>query len=150
MIRRVTTTSATIPVYIYGLCDRQTGEVRYVGRSTDPRVRLCQHMSPTFANGLVKEWIARNGTPAIAILDTVNPGENPDTREKLWISRFPEDRLLNIRGFPWPQRRRELVAEAHESAYDLLNEALGPTSWARPCDSSPRGVSAEQCEVSGG
>ena len=76
------------PVYIYGLKDPRTGEIRYVGKSDKPKARYNQHIKGEFQNGHKERWIAElkreNLRPEMVILE-VTDEKGWEMREKYWI-----------------------------------------------------------------
>ncbi|GAB4477533.1 MAG: hypothetical protein Kow00124_20840 [Anaerolineae bacterium] len=85
--------------YIYALSDPDTGEVRYVGKTEDPRKRLGEHLSsPT--NDDMRAWLdtlkARGQQPAMEILEVVTDGS-------------------------WVQREARQIWRFRQMGYDLLN-----------------------------
>lgn len=91
-------------VYIYGLVDPRTNQIRYVGKSVDPDKRLSQgHLLPSnlkqklYKNHWLKELLSLNLSPEIAILESCNEA-NWEEREKYWIKFYREiigDKLTN-------------------------------------------------------
>lgn len=87
--------SVTVSVYIYGLIDPRTGEIRYVGKTTQPHVRKRQHVdeanSPirrkhnTHKSRWIRALLALGLQPHLVILK--------DTDKDHWI----EDERLLIR-----------------------------------------------------
>lgn len=98
----------SVPVYIYGLCDPLNGQVRYVGRSQNPKARIASHRAPSGAD-YVRRWfrsLERDGLkPVLTILHTVQPGQDADPWERQFIERFSARgcNLLNRR-LPDPPR----------------------------------------------
>jgi len=63
-------------VYIYGLVEPTTKELRYVGKSKDPKVRLRKHISERFKHDSYKDrWIRKmvdsESRPELIIIDEV-------------------------------------------------------------------------------
>lgn len=85
-------------VYIYGLIDPTTNQIRYVGQSNDPWKRFARHISPSAeSEGNYKSrWIAKlmkNGLmPRLTIVDRI-PKELVNERERDFIS------LMKFLGF---------------------------------------------------
>lgn len=124
-------------VFIYALCEPDTGEIRYVGSSLNPKARLTSHLSCE-ASVAVAKWCAKLGangaSPMLAIL-----GEEPDdiraaALEAKFIAQLSRPRLLNVRrGQPLlplrrarfkPVRLRELSQGAA-----LLRLAIFERDW---------------------
>lgn len=89
-----------VPVYIYALCEPDTGEIRYVGRSSNPRNRITSHRK--WGATRVVLWLvelrARGLGPQLRILTTVNPGADATVAEIAAIAEHASDRLLNSSG----------------------------------------------------
>lgn len=91
-----------VTVSIYLLVESDTGEVRYVGRSATPEVRLVHHR----ANGTpaVRAWVAtlrqRSASVVLQIAAIVQPGDDSAIAEKLMIGQHigRGARLLNVIG----------------------------------------------------
>lgn len=76
-------------VYIYGLKDPETKEIRYVGKANNPKVRYHQHVKGgDLSNSHKRGWIdslAKKGlVPELVILE-VTDEKRWETREKHWI-----------------------------------------------------------------
>ena len=88
-------------VYIYGLRDPLTEEIRYVGKSNDPKKRFEFHMYCNDTNRHKKHWIMslkRIGTkPDLVILEKTNE-QDWEEREKHWIKYGRDNgwRLTNL------------------------------------------------------
>jgi len=89
--------------YIYGLYDPRNGELRYVGKTIDLKLRLWVHMSKAKSNepDLKSKWIrkllAENLEPEIRILETSNDSNWPEA-ERRWIAQCLADdaSLFNV------------------------------------------------------
>lgn len=91
-------------VYIYVLYDPRTDEIRYVGKSVNPKARLRAHITAA-RNGAydhhTSRWIckllAEGVEPELAIVDEVSEGDDWREIERLWITRFETEggRLTN-------------------------------------------------------
>lgn len=86
---------------IYALCDPDTGDVRYIGKSNNPKRRYSQHLS--FNRGYpVSEWIQnlkkKSKKPVMKILASAIGGEAWKDLEPLLIKQYIEDgaMLLNV------------------------------------------------------
>lgn len=90
-----------VAVYIYGLADPRTGEIRYVGKSSNPAARLASHRARSGARA-VRGWcqdLRRDGVrPAVVELFAVLPGQDADPWERHFIALHDGPRLLNARG----------------------------------------------------
>ncbi len=77
-------------VYIYGLRDPNTGEIKYVGKTINPRQRLGYHMNEV-ANERKREWIeglrAADKKPIMVILEECDNSEGKEA-EYTWIFFF--------------------------------------------------------------
>lgn len=106
-----------VPVYIYGLADPRTGEIRYVGKSDRPKLRLASHRSNSGARA-VREWCAEvmaDGlSPEVVELFAVLPGHDADPWERHFIAAHDGTRLLNARGARGDISRGLNVAAHHE------------------------------------
>jgi group I intron endonuclease len=79
-------------VYIYGLIDPRTKELRYIGKSVDPRIRLRKHISERFQHDSYKDrWVRKlidsESKPILFIIDIVEKSEWVFW-EKFYISYF--------------------------------------------------------------
>ena len=87
---------------IYSLSDPISGEIRYVGKSDNPNLRLIEHIKKskytiTHKNNWIKSLLKKNLKPVIEILDTV-PISEWGFWENYWIEmiRAWEFKLTNI------------------------------------------------------
>jgi DNA invertase Pin-like site-specific DNA recombinase len=89
-----------VTVSIYALCQPETGEVRYVGKSTDVDRRYCQHLAPwnlakkSKKNSWLKSLLARSVEPMLVVLEEV-PAEEAGDVERWWIDCYRLGRLTN-------------------------------------------------------
>ena len=88
--------------FIYSLSDPRTNEIRYVGKSDNPKVRLVEHMKKskydvTHKNNWINSLKNKNLKPVIEILDVV-PITDWGFWEKHWINllKKQEFELTNI------------------------------------------------------
>lgn len=87
-------------IYIYTLSDPRTGEVRYVGKTSQPSIRLNNHLYSDRGSNHKWTWIkslkAENLKPLMEVIETV-PEEKSFEAEKIWIEsfRFYGCRLMN-------------------------------------------------------
>lgn len=77
-------------MYIYGLCDPRTKEVRYIGASKNPKERLNRHIRSKesthkwhWINSLLQQYIK----PELFIIEDV-PNDNWQWFEKFWIKQY--------------------------------------------------------------
>jgi y4mF family transcriptional regulator len=83
---------------IYALKCPFTGDVHYIGKSTQGMIRPKQHMVESHSIK-VNEWIENlkelGHSPTIEILENISLSENLDEREKYWINKYiQKDALL--------------------------------------------------------
>jgi len=80
--------------YIYALVDPRDNQIRYVGKTVNPKVRLHQHMKDGTGSRRKEEWLeslrSLSVTPEIVILAEVD-SENCFTEEKAWIKKMIAD-----------------------------------------------------------
>lgn len=87
-------------VNIYALCDPESGDVRYVGKTIQPlSLRLQQHCSLSKRHTHPRaQWVhslrEKNLKPVILLLETVSH-DNWQCAESRWISHFQSSGLLN-------------------------------------------------------
>src|SRR5947209_5317232 len=94
---------STVRTFIYGLVDPRSDQVRYVGRSIQPRQRLQGHLG-TCTNTLVQGWVGELRTqglrPSLKILATVVHEADVSPIEQALIVAYDARGVgvLNIRG----------------------------------------------------
>jgi DNA-binding XRE family transcriptional regulator len=102
-------------VFIYALCEPDTGAVRYVGLTNRPSTRLNQHIHDT-TNQQKQEWLAglqaKGLLPQKLILEQVSDADDWPSIEQRWIAFHREQGadLLNIsrqRAVIQPTNRRK-------------------------------------------
>lgn len=116
-------------VFIYILSDPATGEVRYVGKTTDPKWRFYGHIhGHGRSNQGKKEWIsgllAKGLKPVMEVIDESNEKDWREA-ERYWISslRFLGVNLLNIDGGGyggrdlWTPEMKQKIANSISAAY---------------------------------
>jgi len=85
-------------IYIYGLIDPESGELRYIGKSIDPKSRLANHMREV-SNCHRSHWIqslkAKGMKPDIVIIESIRVMWPRQVEEKYWIKYF-RDRGFNL------------------------------------------------------
>lgn len=81
--------------YIYGLYDPRTEELRYIGKTNDPRERMWNHCNPKQAGRTHRDfWIkllrSLNLEPVMRILEVIENSNDHDwqDRERFWISHY--------------------------------------------------------------
>jgi len=90
-----------VTTYIYGLVDPETGEMRYVGKSNNPKVRYQYHLADKNTNPHKTAWISglskRGLKPNLVILEETTR-EKWEERERYWIKRYRDEGapLVNI------------------------------------------------------
>lgn len=81
--------------YVYALCEPVTKEVRYIGKSADPKTRLVAHMSDE-ASAPMREWMrAIRFKPELKILEERSTEDEALAAEKHLIEEHWSGRLLN-------------------------------------------------------
>jgi len=87
-------TPASTPCYVYTLNDPDTGEIRYVGKTIKPQIRLRQHCS-SFANQphsykwhWIKSLLDRGLKPVMVIVETCATNEQANASEKRLIAEY--------------------------------------------------------------
>jgi len=85
--------------FIYALCEPDTGEVRYIGKSDSPRKRFRDHLlddTQTHKTHWIQSILSRGLKPKLKIIDEVNAQEWPAI-EAAYIQFFEESgaRLVN-------------------------------------------------------
>jgi hypothetical protein len=86
--------------FIYTLCDPDTMEVRYVGKSNNPQKRFYDHIAGvnkiSHKSSWIKSLLKENKKPILNIVDEV-PIENWQMYEISWINKYKKDgcRLTN-------------------------------------------------------
>ena len=84
-------------VFIYALLDPSTKEVRYIGKSVNPKRRYYEHLTSKskyncHKNNWIKKLLSENIKPVLEIIEECNK-ENWCEREKHWIAQY--DNLTN-------------------------------------------------------
>jgi hypothetical protein len=112
--------------FIYSLSDPRTGQVRYIGKANDPKIRLYGHidsrrlLKKTPKNAWLRELIANGLQPTIDILETTDLACWQD-REQRWISAMRDAgaSLTNItsggegtEGYRHSQESKEMIRAA--------------------------------------
>lgn len=106
-------------VYIYSLSDPRSGEICYVGKSTNPRTRLYQHVSDLRGGGKsawIQELRSLHLRPVLDILEE-SIIEEWEQSERWWIAylKFIGCPLLNLdRGGVGGRKRKKLSPERKE------------------------------------
>ena len=88
-------------VFIYGLVDPISNEIRYVGKSVDPEGRLEQHIkdqSHVYRTYWIRSLLKRGLKPTCIILERVEPSNDWEASERYWIAYGHEQgwRLTNL------------------------------------------------------
>ncbi len=81
--------------FIYGLCDPDTNELRYIGKSNSPKKRILDHIyscndSITHKNNWIKSLLKENKKPILKILDQV-PIIDWQMWETFYIKKYREE-----------------------------------------------------------
>ena len=101
-------------MFVYFLRCPDTGVIKYVGRSCNPRVRLSAHMSvPSLGNPEKQNWIdslKRDGKRPLLDI-AIGPVEKDAANECelrliFLIDQADPDQLLNKLVIPWPTRTK--------------------------------------------
>jgi hypothetical protein len=99
--------------YIYALTEPDTGLIRYIGKTSNPRVRYRNHLIPrelsvkSHKTHWLRGLLSQGKKPGLLILQCIPESEWEDS-ERGWIAQFKE------------------------SGYDLVNTALGGWDGPRP------------------
>lgn len=84
--------------YIYALCCPFNGEVRYIGKTNNPKRRYREHLTllneRTHKTNWIKKLLQQNVNPTIKFLEIVRSDLIND-REIFWINKFNGTNLLN-------------------------------------------------------
>lgn len=91
--------------YIYGLCDPETGQVRYVGKTDNTQGRFARHIADVKLLGkrssAKEQWIAslldRDMKPDLVILETIEDSRLVNRKEQEWIKKLSATGLLTNR-----------------------------------------------------
>lgn len=109
------------PIYIYALCDPDTGDIRYVGKTNNLALRLRSHQN-----------------------------ERRETRKCQWLKslkrsgRLPLIRILEIVGEEnWEDKERFWIAELRSYGVDLTNHTEGGDGVSGIDDEARRRLSAQ-------
>ena len=101
---RITSPHSFDPVYIYGLTDHETGEVRYIGKSIRPFERLQNHMNEK-SNCHRSHWLQslkkRGLKPGLVIFERI------------------------IGAWPWQHSERYWIAYGRRKGWRLTNNTSG-------------------------
>lgn len=85
------------PASIYGLCDRETGEIRYIGKAVDPEKRLAGHMRECRRrNTPLYAWLRKHGEPKMVIIEAGCSDWRVSERRHIAWARASGLRLLNV------------------------------------------------------
>lgn len=123
-------------VYIYALCEPDTGEIRYVGQSNNPAARLTYHLSNSAAAN-VRAWVSGLGgrRPMSVVLGEVS-AEDADAEEARFIAQLRRPRLLNTI-LAGPKRRIAVADDV--PARGLLHEFMQENNITYRCASKALG-----------
>lgn len=118
-------------VFIYALADPSTGEVRYVGQSVNPPLRLRQHLWGDHTNPYKERWLAQlaraGREPALLILEEATQA-TWEARERAWIAFYRAEgaRLTNLtEGGEGPGELTPEARERHREAMRGNQNSLG-------------------------
>jgi hypothetical protein len=93
-----------VPVFIYALAEPGSMRIRYVGKSSNPKGRVCNHR--TKGSRPMRRWLQRvhaaGQKPQLMILFRVRPGDDADVHERRLILECDAagHDLLNAYGMP--------------------------------------------------
>jgi hypothetical protein len=78
--------------YIYILKDPLSNEIKYVGKSDKPKIRLVEHIrkskyTKTYKNIWIQNLVSKNLTPSLEIVEEVKKSDWSE-KEKFWIKYF--------------------------------------------------------------
>lgn len=124
--------------YIYGLVDPETGKMRYVGKSNNPKVRYQCHLQDKNTNPHKTAWIRglseRGLKPELVILEETTQ-KQWEERERYWIKRYRDEGapLVNIleggASFPvkilvesWDELISPFLSDAELTVFSGLSE----------------------------
>lgn len=112
-------------VFIYALCDPETGSPRYVGKARNLRKRVRQHLQPyelkrsNHRTAWIKSLLAKGLRPMVQVLEEVNAAQ-------------------------WPEAERQHIAALKSAGADLVNGDDGGCGGNDGSEWS-RAKSAERC-----
>ena len=115
-------------VSIYGLCDPNTDEMRYIGQSSDPASRYVAHLHDDGVSEKCK-WVARlktDGKKPYMIVLAMVPAANAKETEKLLIALFSlstpllNTRLMDVKQIP----RVEPESTIHQGQTSFTRDEL--------------------------
>lgn len=140
---------------VYGICDPDTGVIRYVGKSVDPPMRFRQHIRNAFCSDSrthLANWIrSLDRAPELTILE-YDPSD-ANSAERAWIDRL--DGLCNhtpggdgTAGYRWTDeqraRHRKRMAQVNASSDKREASRLGGMKGgSAPCSAATREKIAE-------
>jgi hypothetical protein len=79
-----------LTTFIYGLCDPRNGELRYVGKTRNPRRRLSRHtteLKNDYRSNWIRSLLSDGFKPEMFIIEDVSD-DKWDEAERFWISYF--------------------------------------------------------------
>lgn len=81
-------------IYIYGLVDPRTKQIRYIGKSIRPKGRYTDHLndkSKTHKVHWIQSLLKKGLKPELVILEQLNDDDNWQEYEKNWIKKGKEN-----------------------------------------------------------
>lgn len=81
-------------IYIYGLVDPVSKQIRYIGKSIRPKGRYTDHLndkSKTHKTNWIQSLLKKGLKPELVILEQLNDDENWQEYEKQWIKKGKEN-----------------------------------------------------------
>ena len=127
-------------IYIYGLEDPETHEIRYVGKAKNPKARYRQHLyGHDLSNNHKQNWInsllEKGLRPELIVLEETDD-KHWEVREKYWI-KFGLDNdwplvniscggacypTPNIKSYNWSEIIKNYLTKEELEKFKLLNE----------------------------
>lgn len=79
-------------IYIYSLNDPDTDEIKYVGKTNDPKRRIAEHLidrTKSYKNSWIKGLLQKNKNPNLKIIEECFES-NWEERERYWIKYYKD------------------------------------------------------------
>ncbi len=129
---------------IYALKDPSNGEVRYVGKTNDLRVRINQHLQDRSQSHKSRWLRPLSEPPSVEVLEILDADANWPERERYWIAHYRSlgARLTNLTdgGEGWKK------ADGHSEETKAKLRELALARGAKPPSQKGRKASAETRE----
>ncbi len=112
-------------VYIYGLVDPRTEQIRYVGQTKDIKRRLRNHLNDakrgvkSHKHSWIRKLLAEKIKPKTTVIEKCN-SRNADEREEYWIAYYREteagltnqtDGGYGARGYERTEEEKKIISE---------------------------------------